>query len=280
MASNKTRTLLVCGGSGFLGSRICKIASARNWTVTSLSRHGEPSWGEFQHQRPEWASKVNWRKGDVMDPSTYREALKDVDAVVHSLGILLEADYKGVLSGKEPIVSGLKKAFDSTRHTDENTVRAGHAAFSYETMNRDTAVTLAEEAVNAKAKSFLYISAIDSFATLPKRYITTKREAEELISRIGKDDAMRTVFLRPSFLYDSSRPFTMPLAGILGVASAVNGLFGRKLPFLGAAGFKPLAVDDVAGAAVKALEDENVQGVVDVDGIGELATRVWREGML
>jgi nucleoside-diphosphate-sugar epimerase len=135
-ATTKSRSLLVCGGSGFLGSRICKIASARNWAVTSLSRHGEPAWP--QQQRPEWASKVNWRKGDVMDPSTYREALKDVDAVVHSLGILLEADYKGVLTGKEPIVSGLKKAFDSTRHTDENTVKAGHAAFTYETMNRDT----------------------------------------------------------------------------------------------------------------------------------------------
>jgi nucleoside-diphosphate-sugar epimerase len=142
------------------------------------------------------------------------------------------------------------------------------------------AVTLAEEAVKAKAKSFLYISAIDSFATLPKRYITTKREAEEIIARIAKEDAMRPVFLRPSFLYDSSRAFTMPLAGVLGVVSGVNSLFGRKLPLLGAAGYKPLAVEDVAGAAVKALEDESIEGVVDVDGISTLATRVWREGML
>jgi uncharacterized protein YbjT (DUF2867 family) len=134
----KLRKLLVCGGSGFLGSRICKLASARNWTVTSLSRSGEPSWSEHNSKRPEWAANINWRKGDVMDPSTYREALEDVDAVVHSLGILLEADYKGVLTGKEPIVEGLKRAFDSTRHTGKNTVRAGNASLSYETMNRDT----------------------------------------------------------------------------------------------------------------------------------------------
>lgn len=142
------------------------------------------------------------------------------------------------------------------------------------------AVTLAEEAVKAKAKSFLYVSAIDSFATLPARYITTKREAESIIERIGAKDNMRTIFLRPSFLYDSSRAITVPLAGILGVVSAVNGLFGRKLPGLGAAGYKPLAVDDVAGAAVKALEDESVSGPVDVDAIQTLAQRVWREGML
>ena len=73
-----------------------------------------------------------------MNPDTYQDALKGVDAVVHSMGILLEADYKGVLSGKEPIFGGLKKAFDSSRHTGDNTVRTGHPELSYETMNRDT----------------------------------------------------------------------------------------------------------------------------------------------
>ncbi|CCX11454.1 Similar to Uncharacterized protein C1840.09; acc. no. O74482 [Pyronema omphalodes CBS 100304] len=274
-----SRTLLVCGGSGFLGSRICKIASSRNWAVTSLSRSGEPNWAA-EGSRPEWASKINWKKGDVMNPETYKDSLEGVDAVVHSMGILLEADYKGVLTGKEPVVAGLKKAFDSTRATGENTVRQGHAQMTYETMNRDTAVTLAEEAASQRAKSFLYVSAIDSFFTLPRRYITTKREAESIIAGIGEKNNMRTIFIRPSFLYDASRGFTMPLAGVLGCVSAVNGLFGRKIPLLGAAGYKPLAVEDVAGAAVKALEDENVKGVVDVDGISNLATRVWREGML
>jgi len=142
------------------------------------------------------------------------------------------------------------------------------------------AVTLAEEAAKAKNKSFLYVSAIDSFFVLPKRYITTKREAEERIASIGNNASMRTVFLRPSFIYDPSRAATMPLAGVLGITSAVNGLFGKKLPLLGAAGWKPLTVEDVAGAVVKALEDAQVKGVVDVDGIQVLATRVWREGML
>lgn len=141
-------------------------------------------------------------------------------------------------------------------------------------------MTLAEEAVKAKAKVFLYVSAIDSFAAMPQRYITTKREAESIIERIGAQSNMRTVFLRPPFLYDSSRMITIPLAGVLGVVSAVNGLFGRRLPGLGVAGYKPLAVDDVAGAAVKALEDETVSGPVDVDAIQTLAQRVWREGML
>jgi len=30
------KKLVVCGGSGFLGSRICKFAVARGWDVTSI----------------------------------------------------------------------------------------------------------------------------------------------------------------------------------------------------------------------------------------------------
>lgn len=151
-----------------------------------------------------------------------------------------------------------------------------------------TAVTLAEEAVAAGAKTFLYVSAIDGSFVLPSRYITTKREAEERIASLVSSKSpsssppppMRAVFLRPSFLYDSTRGFTMPLAALMGVTSAVNSLFGRRLPLVGAAGYRPLPVDTVAGAAVKAMEQESVSGVVDVDKIMELGTQVWREGML
>ena len=143
------------------------------------------------------------------------------------------------------------------------------------------AVTLAEEAARTgSVKSFLYVSAIDSFFILPKRYITTKREAEERIAAIAKDAGMRGIYLRPSFLYDASRTFTLPLAAATVVSSTLNNIFMKKLPLLGAAGYKPLSVDQVAGAAVKALEMEEMSGVVDVDGISQLADKVWREGML
>lgn len=144
--ASPTRSLLVCGGSGFLGSRICKLAVARNWTVTSLSRSGEPSaWADSPpgggSGRPDWADRVAWLKGDVMSPETYRGALEGVDAVVHSMGILLEADYKGVLAGRESVVGGLRRAFDSARHTADNTVRTGNPQLTYETMNRDTGMS-------------------------------------------------------------------------------------------------------------------------------------------
>lgn len=74
--------------------------------------------------------------------------LKDADAVVHSMGILLEADYKGVLTGKESIWGGLSRAFSATKGGSQNPLerKEGEALESqekdgqltYELMNRDT----------------------------------------------------------------------------------------------------------------------------------------------
>lgn len=60
------------------------------------------------------------------------------------MGILLEADYKGVLSGKESPIAGLKKAFDSSRGTSHNPLReeGEKSQLTYETMNRDSGIYL------------------------------------------------------------------------------------------------------------------------------------------
>ena len=101
--------------------------------MTSLSRSGAPDWQALWSlpAPPEWASKVEWHRANVFDPSTYSEKLEGASAVVHTMGILIEEDYKGVLTGKEPIISGLKKAFDN-REKDRG------AQLTYECMNRDS----------------------------------------------------------------------------------------------------------------------------------------------
>ncbi|KAI7410360.1 hypothetical protein KC336_g12425, partial [Hortaea werneckii] len=56
-ASAVKKKLVVCGGNGFLGNRICKAAVAREWDVTSISRSGEPNWPSVSaHQTaPAWS---------------------------------------------------------------------------------------------------------------------------------------------------------------------------------------------------------------------------------
>ncbi len=114
---------------------------------------------------------------------------------------------------------------------------------------------------------------------LPKRYITTKRDAESTIaSSLPK---LRSIFIRPGFLYDSSRLFTLPIAFAGSAGNMVNSILGGRLTWLaGAAVEKPLKPDLVAQAVVEAIEDESVKGVVATSKIEELATRAWRRDML
>ena len=114
---------------------------------------------------------------------------------------------------------------------------------------------------------------------LPARYISTKREAESTIAtELVK---LRSVFIRPGFLYDSSRKFTLPIAASGMVGSTVNGLVGGSLTSLfGAAVEKPLKADLVAEAVVEAIAEEGTRGVVGTKEIEALAAKAWRKKML
>lgn len=228
------------------------------------------------------------------------------------MGILLEADYKGVLTGKESIWNGLSRAFSASKGGSQNPLEREEGEelrpqekdgqLTYELMNRDSgmpvlflndgfvryvtdvsrmilAITLAQEASFQQVPSFVYISAAAGTPILPKRYITTKREAESTIaSSLPK---MRSIFIRPGFLYDSSRTFTLPIAFAGSAGNMVNSMVGGRLTALaGAAVEKPLKADLVAEAVVEAIEDDGVKGVVGTQRIEDLANVAWRRGML
>jgi len=210
--------------------------------------------------------------------------------VVHSMGILLEADYKGVLTGQESPIAGLRRAFSPTKmggNINPLDRKSGEAIepgeiggeITYELMNRDSAITLAKEADAAKVSSFVYISAAAGAPVLPKRYITTKRDAESTIATTFP--RIRSLFIRPGFLYDSSRTFTVPMAAVTYGGFLANSLTGGNLTWLmGAGGAKPLKADLVAEAVVEGLMDDKIKGPVEVKEIEELANRAWRRGML
>ncbi|EME84372.1 uncharacterized protein MYCFIDRAFT_133629 [Pseudocercospora fijiensis CIRAD86] len=284
------RKLVVCGGNGFLGSRICKAAVARDWDVVSISRSGEPHWPSVSsHQiAPAWSKSVTWRSANILHPDTYKSDLAGAHAVVHSMGILLEADYKGALTGKESPIAGLRRAFSAQKQGgNSNPLQKGQriepgekdGQLTYELMNRDSAIVLAREANEAGVKAFGYISAAAGAPILPGRYISTKREAESTIS--SEFPKMRNLFYRPGFLFDSSRTFTVPMAAVTYAGFIANSLTGGNLTWLiGAGGAKPLKADLVAEAVVEGLSDDKVKGPIEVKEIEELANRAWRRGML
>jgi uncharacterized protein YbjT (DUF2867 family) len=265
---------------------------------------------------PSWGHRVSWERGNIFRPATYVSLLRGADAVVHTMGILLEADYKGVVRGQESPISGLMRAFSSSTPRPGNPLERGvegggrdadirppetKGQLTYENMNRDSAIMLAKEYAAAlapaeaeeagssaasdnnkttTAASFVYVSAAGGAPVLPARYITTKRDAEAVIAREFAG-VLRPIFPRPPFMYDASRPVTMPLAALTGAGALFNKYTGGVLGgFMGAAGAKPLKVDVVAEAIVEAIEDEKVRGPIEVQEMEELAHRAWRKSML
>ena len=141
------------------------------------------------------------------------------------------------------------------------------------------AITLAQEAARQNVPTFVYISASAGAPILPGRYISTKREAESTI--VSSLPQLRSIFIRPGFLYDNSRSWTLPIAAMGALGATANAFTGGRLTWLiGAGGTKPLRADLVSEAVVEALEDPNVKGPVEVNQIEELASRAWRRGML
>ncbi|KAF7590437.1 hypothetical protein BBP40_002841 [Aspergillus hancockii] len=68
-----TKRVVVAGGNGFLGSRICSSP-----------------------ERPAWASSVEWAKADMLKPETYKSFLSGATAVVHTIALAQETSNEHV----------------------------------------------------------------------------------------------------------------------------------------------------------------------------------------
>ncbi|KAI6005631.1 hypothetical protein EDD15DRAFT_2384340 [Pisolithus albus] len=220
--------ILVVGGNGFIGSAVCRTALARGMQVTSISSSGRPYRTPKGHT-PAWVSKVEWKKADALNPETYADLLPNVDGVVHTIGILLEdGSYKAALAhGDIPKLFG---AF--TNRSDRGTNSFGRSngdagKSTYEALNRDS------EPVTTHVRPFVYLSAEDiSQPVIPARYIETKHEAEQRISRLlGDHPGFRAVFIRPSLVYHAhQRPLVSPFAALIDLSASLHARIPAGVP--------------------------------------------------
>ncbi|KAI0054135.1 mitochondrial protein [Auriscalpium vulgare] len=228
--------LLVVGGNGFIGSAVCKAALAKGYQVTSLSSSGQPFRTPKGHS-PTWTAKVEWHAGDALRPETYAHLLPGASAVVHTLGTLLpDTKYKSALAAGS--LPGFLSAFASPSNPLEKEGRGN----AYETLNRDSALQVAQAFVESTPsaevsvghpRAFVYLSAEDIFRPfIPAAYIETKREAELGIEMMlsGRPD-YRGVYVRPSLVYHPHfRPYTSPVAALLDLSSTIHARLPSTLP--------------------------------------------------
>ncbi|GAA5911092.1 ubiquinone biosynthesis protein COQ11 [Sporobolomyces salmoneus] len=290
--------ICVFGGSGLVGSSIAKKAVKRGWNVVSVSRSGKPFQTPAGHS-PAWVDQVEWTKGTPFDPTSYAQVLPSCDALVSTLGILLEDDYKQ--SGQAQPLSVLRSVVGNLLGETRNPLKQ-RGDRTYERMNRDSAI----EAFRAFRQSrsvpsctssttapspFVFISAEDIFRPfVPSGYIRSKRQAEQTILEESLVDAgergVRPVFIRPSLIYHphlapaSTLPATLfeatshlhsLIPSSLHVSSDPSPLSPKStdLPPAWASlarlfQIPPIHADAVGEAVCRAIERENVEGAVGV----------------
>jgi len=137
--------LVVFGGNGFIGRRVCRRAVEDSHEVTSIARSGPP----VPDRRGPWAERVTWHAADVFAPQEWRHALDGADAVVHSIGIAEESPGEGV---------------------------------TFERVNGDSAIITALESERAGAERFVFVSSATTPPMVRGAYLTAKRRAEAAIA--------------------------------------------------------------------------------------------------
>jgi len=86
------KTVLVTGGVGYVGSRLCPALLEAGYAVRALdlALYGEAGIRALEADERwsgDWSERFSFVKGDVRDPKAVEEALQGVDAVIHLAAI-------------------------------------------------------------------------------------------------------------------------------------------------------------------------------------------------
>ncbi len=230
-----TRTLLVSGVSGFLGSEVARVAIASGWRVVGISR-----------TRPSYhGDGFQWHAIDLRNTDFDRGLLSGIDAVVHC--------------------AGLAHQFDST----------GDDAADFDAINATATQRLAAAAAEAGVARFVLVSSVSVYGpgegvrdeAAPchpdSPYGVSKLQGERLAAQaLSGHAATELIVLRLSTLFGKGDPGN--------VARLIQKIARRRfLPIGRGANRKSLLhVEDAARACVAAAEQSAPLGPLVYNVVG------------
>jgi hypothetical protein len=91
---------IVFGGSGFIGSHICRHLVASGKKVRSISRRGRPLW---MKDSLDWTRGVEWSEGDMFHPSAWEGYLEEANHVIISIGAFGSNEFMERICGDGPL---------------------------------------------------------------------------------------------------------------------------------------------------------------------------------
>lgn len=256
--------LLVLGGTGFLGQTVCKRAVLEGYSVVSLSRRGLPPTDESMEGAS--SSKIDYRKGDARQKESISNILADggFTGLIHCVGLLLDdssgfGDYNKFFSGSGSLPDS-KSTYDTiTRLTGFNAIDSAiEYAEASSLQDFPVCFTSAAEAgwPEVAGGEFIEQNLAPDFL---KRYLVAKRAVESKL--MGSQPTLRPIIARPSLIYSLDRPASYVPVGAFFVGNKIG------LPFVD----RPVTVQALSAAMVRAIERKDVSGVLRYDKIDELS---------
>ena len=79
MLKKNKKTFLVTGGTGFIGSNICKLLVKKNYNVKVFDNNFRGNFSRIKKIK----NKIKFIKGDIRDQKLLNKSLKNTDAVIH-----------------------------------------------------------------------------------------------------------------------------------------------------------------------------------------------------
>lgn len=174
------KKILVTGAGGFVGASLCRALSLSGYPTTGVVR-------SIKQRVP----GVDYLEVDLLQEDSFSQAFPLVDCVVH-------------LAGRAHMLN--EQAKDPLE--------------AFRCVNRDATLKLAEKALNANVRRFVFVSSIGVNGNQSQRcafdelsivqphadYALSKFEAEEGLKLLVKGTKMELVIIRPPLIYGADAP--------------------------------------------------------------------------
>jgi dihydroflavonol-4-reductase len=216
--------ILVTGADGFVGSNLVRELLQRNHQVVAFIQRGLTPVTLLD-------LPITFSYGDLLDPPSIREAMKDCDGIVHLAAHLGIWPYYSEIQRKVNV--------DGTSHVMELALELGlrrivfvGTANSYGYGNRQ----------NPGNETQPYNSGHYRLG-----YMDTKREAQDLVLKMIKERGLPAAVVNPTFMFG-------PFCANSGASLMVENILHKKLIGFTSGGRNYVAVKDVCVGIANALE--------------------------
>ncbi|KAL5861944.1 hypothetical protein ACOSQ4_003240 [Xanthoceras sorbifolium] len=238
VADVRSERVVVLGGSGFVGSAICKAAVTKGIEVVSLSRSGRTTYPGS------WVDQVTWISGDVFY-ANWDEVLVGATAVVSTIGGFGSDEQMRRINGEANVVAvGAAKDFGIPKFILTSVHDYNLPSFllssGYFTGKR-------------KAESEVLSKYPNSGVVLRPGFIYGKRKVD------GFEIPLDLIGEPLERILSATESFTKPLS---------------SLPASDLLLAPPVSVDEFALAVINAIKDDDGFGIFTIEQIKEAAAKV------